>query len=30
MENLDDDVDINKAWESVRENMQISAKESLG
>jgi hypothetical protein len=23
-------VDVNKAWETIRENIQISAKESLG
>jgi hypothetical protein len=28
--NLDDDVDINKAWETVRENIKISVSESLG
>jgi hypothetical protein len=30
LENLDDDVDINSAWETVRENIKISGKESLG
>jgi hypothetical protein len=30
LENLDTEVDINKAWETVRENVKISAKESLG
>jgi hypothetical protein len=30
LENLDTDVDINRAWESVGENIKISAKESLG
>jgi hypothetical protein len=29
-ESLDAEVDINGAWESVRENIKISAKESLG
>jgi hypothetical protein len=29
VENLDDDVDINKAWESIRENINILPKESL-
>jgi hypothetical protein len=29
LENLDDDVDINRAWETIRENIKISAKESL-
>jgi hypothetical protein len=28
--NLDDDVDINRAGETFRENIKISAKESLG
>jgi hypothetical protein len=28
--NLDAEVDINRAWETVRENIKISAKESLG
>jgi hypothetical protein len=28
--NLDDDVDINRAWETIRENIKISAKASLG
>jgi hypothetical protein len=30
LENLDTEVDINKAWENIRENIKISAKESLG
>jgi hypothetical protein len=30
LENLDDDVGINRAWETIRENIKISAKESLG
>jgi hypothetical protein len=30
LENLDTEVDINGAWETVRENITISAKESLG
>jgi hypothetical protein len=30
LENLDDNGDINKAWETIRENIRISAKESLG
>jgi hypothetical protein len=30
LENLDDDVDITRAWETIRENINISAKESLG
>jgi hypothetical protein len=29
LENLDTEVDINRAWETVRENIKISAKESL-
>jgi hypothetical protein len=29
-ENLDTEVDINRAWETIRENIKISAKESLG
>jgi hypothetical protein len=28
-ENLDDDVDINRAWETIKENINISAKVSL-
>jgi hypothetical protein len=27
--NLDPEVDINRAWETIRENIKISAKESL-
>jgi hypothetical protein len=30
LEILDDDVDINRAWETIRENIKISAKVSLG
>jgi hypothetical protein len=32
LENLDTEVDVtsNKAWETIRENIKISAKESLG
>jgi hypothetical protein len=30
LENLDTKVDINRAWETIRENMKLSAKESLG
>jgi hypothetical protein len=30
LENLDSEVDVNKAWETVRENIKISARESLG
>jgi hypothetical protein len=30
LENLDAEVDINRAWETVIENIKISAKESLG
>jgi hypothetical protein len=26
----DDDVDINRAWETIRENIKISAEEGLG
>jgi hypothetical protein len=29
LENLDAEVDINRAWESIRENIKISAKETL-
>jgi hypothetical protein len=28
LENLDDDVDINRAWETITMNIKISAKES--
>jgi restriction endonuclease S subunit len=27
---LDEEVEINSAWETIRENIKISAKESLG
>jgi hypothetical protein len=30
LENLDDDVDVSRAWETIRENIIISAKETLG
>jgi hypothetical protein len=30
LENLDDDMDINRAWETIRENIQIPSKETLG
>jgi hypothetical protein len=30
LEKVDDDVDISGAWKSIRENIKISAKESLG
>jgi hypothetical protein len=30
LENLDAEVGINRAWETIRENIKISAKESLG
>jgi hypothetical protein len=30
LEDLDAEVEINSAWEMIRENMTISAKESLG
>jgi hypothetical protein len=30
LENLDAEVEINSAWETIRENIKISAKESLG
>jgi hypothetical protein len=30
LENLDTEGDVNKAWETIRENINISAKESLG
>jgi hypothetical protein len=29
LENLDDKGDINRAWETIRENIRISAKESI-
>jgi hypothetical protein len=30
LENSDDDVDVNRAWEIIRENIKISVKKSLG
>jgi hypothetical protein len=30
MEDWDAEVEINSAWETIRENIKISAKESLG
>jgi DNA repair ATPase RecN len=30
LENFDDNEDINRAWETIRENIKISAKESIG
>jgi hypothetical protein len=30
LENFDDDVDINRGCEAIRENIKISSKESLG
>jgi hypothetical protein len=30
LDDLDTDVEINSAWETIRENINISAKESLG
>jgi hypothetical protein len=30
LEDLDTEVDINIAWKTIRENINISAKESLG
>jgi hypothetical protein len=30
LENLDTEVDVNKAWETIRDNMKILAKESPG
>jgi hypothetical protein len=30
LENFDHNVDINRAWENIRENIEISAKQSLG
>jgi hypothetical protein len=30
LENLDTEVDIKRAWETIRQNINISAKESLG
>jgi uncharacterized protein YaaR (DUF327 family) len=30
LENVDDSMDINSAWESIRENIKTSAKDNLG
>jgi hypothetical protein len=30
LENFDDNMDMNRAWENIRENIKTSAKESLG
>ena len=30
MENLSDGMNINRAWENIKENIKTSAKESLG
>jgi hypothetical protein len=30
LENFDDNLDMNRAWKNIRENIDISAKESLG
>jgi len=30
LENSDDDEDVNRTWENIKENIQTSAKESLG
>jgi len=30
LENSDDDEDINRNWENIKENIQTSAKESMG
>jgi hypothetical protein len=30
LENLEDSVDINRAWDNIRENIKILAQESLG
>jgi hypothetical protein len=30
LENLNDNKDINKAWENIKENIKSSAKDSLG
>jgi hypothetical protein len=30
LENLDDDANINRAWETIGENIKISPKESVG
>jgi hypothetical protein len=30
LENLDTEVDLNRAWDTIREKIKLSAKESLG
>ena len=30
LENSDDDEDVNRTWENIKENIQMSVKESLG
>jgi hypothetical protein len=30
LENIDTEMDVNRVWETIRENIKISAKESLG
>ena len=30
LENLNDSRDINRAWENIKENMKLSAKDTLG
>jgi len=30
LEKLNDDEDVNRTWENIKENIQTSAKESLG
>jgi predicted 3-demethylubiquinone-9 3-methyltransferase (glyoxalase superfamily) len=30
LENLNDSEDINRAWENIKENIKVSAKETLG
>jgi hypothetical protein len=30
LENIDTEVEVNEAWETIRKNIKISAKESLG
>jgi hypothetical protein len=30
LENFDDNVDMNRAWENIRENIKTSAKERIG
>jgi len=30
LENLNDDEDVNRTWDNIKENIQTSAKESLG